>query len=411
MEGKDSLLIDEGIEYERQARAAKSLKDKISLYKKAAAEYKRLKDQYACDVCITAAYSAIEQGDYNAALDCYLEAGNISYEIASDNISWYIESWWIAKKLGKLEKVTRGIENMLERIRQRAAENEQLLISYYRAASKYALMKASFEDYAGYVDKICSQMNRINAPPESIALEYSSAAYNLRMVFPHKAIEFFKNSIAWNKKSDHPEAKDLIPKLDHDCRLTRKLMKLNLNINPNPHPVLLEYMSDAKVTDPYKALGALEKAAYNARQELRYMKFLESERLYAILAEAYLLKGEIDACIKQYMRAVESIDALMYFKDVSPLEIPDAINRCINYHLVCGKIESARDNYFLSAEHFYNAGKSAKSINENDRSLKYYEIALRCVTMTSKPMENWDIQRREFYRDIKIAIEEVKKLS
>jgi tetratricopeptide (TPR) repeat protein len=153
----------------------------------------------------------------------------------------------------------------------------------------------------------------------------------------------------------------------------------------------------------------MEKAAYNARQELKYMKFLEAERLYVILAETYLLNVDIDKSLKSYMRAVESVESLIYFKDVSTNEIPDAIERCTNYHSICGKIEAARQNYFLSTEHFYNAGGSAMSVQKYESALKYYQKALDCTSRTPIPMENWDIQRREVYKDIILAMEDVKK--
>lgn len=412
--GVDTIAgMESCIEYECQAREAKSLKDKIALFKRAATEYKRHNDRYACDVCVTAAYSAIEEGDYKSALDCYLEAGKISYEMGSDDISWYLEAWWVARKQGRLKEVTSGIEKMLERIRKKAREGgdtKNSLISYYRSVSKYALKKTSFEEYAEYVEKICDLLAGTNTPPENIALEYSLAAYNLRMALPSRAVEFFNKSIEWIEKSDYPESKDQIPKLYQDCELTARLMKLNLGINPDLHTVILEYMFESKAIDPYKGLGAMEKAAYDARQELKYMKFLEAEHLYSILAETYLMQADIDKCIKLFMNAVESVDSLMYFKDVSTQDIPDAIVRCINYHSICGKLEAARLNYFLSAENFYNAAESAKSIQKYESALKYYQKALDCTSRTSIPMENWDIQRREVYGDITLAIEDAKRI-
>lgn len=411
--GVDAIAgIETCIEFECQAREAKKLKDKITLFKRAASEYKRHNDRYACDVCITAAYSAIEEGDYKSALDCYLEAGKISYEMGSDDISWYLESWWIARKLERLEEVTAGIEKMLERMRKKAGDGEtkNSLISYYRAVSKYALKKNSFKEYTEYVEKICDLLAGTSTPSENIALEYSLAAYNLRAALPSTAVEFFKKSIELNEKSDYPESKDLIPKLHMDCELTARLMKFNLGINPDLHPVVLEFMFESKSIDPYNSLPAMEKAAYNARQELKYMKFMEAERLYVILAETYLLKLDIDKSIKSYMRAVESVESLIYFKDVSLKEIPDAIERCTNYHLICGKLEAARQNYFLSTEHFYNAGESASSVQKYESALKYYQKALDCTSRTPIPMENWDSQRREVYKDIILAMENARKL-
>lgn len=403
--------IERCIEYERQARAAKSLKDKISLFKKAANEYKRHKDPYASDVCITAAYSAIEEGDYKVALDFYLDAGNISYEMGSDDLSWYFESWWIAKKLGRLEEITAGIDKMLERIQKKAndGETKDSLIPYYRSVSKYALHKNSFEEYAEHAEKICNLLIETDAPADNMALEYSLAANNLRAVLPSKAVEFYKQSMEWSQKSDYPEARDMLPKLYRECELTLGLMNGNIEINPDLHPIILEFMFESKSVDPYTALPAMEKAAYNARQELKYMKFLEAERLYVILAETHLLKVDVDKCIKAYMKAVDSVESLIYFKNVSTQEIPEAVKRCINYYLICGKLESARLNNFLGTEHFFNAGESAKSIQEYELALKYYQMALDSTTMTSVVVENWDAVRRKVYNDLLIAMKGVKK--
>jgi tetratricopeptide (TPR) repeat protein len=409
-------------EFEQKARDAVALDEKIDLYGKASLQYYKAGDSYACEMLVSAASEAIKEGEFEKALDLHMDAGKLSYELGSDDIFWYLDMWWVAKKLGKIDELSTAIEKTLKRAIERATNqlaeenNSDAALDYanrvYGLAANYHKTKMDFDGYLLNVEKAIGflpQKSVVDA--KRIAHEYSLVANNVYLMYPLKAVDLFNKAISYYEKIyGSVEIKEAIYFLREDLEKAKIVAEVKLPVKAIVHPVLLEYMFKERSTDPFSVLGAIAKDAYDARQSLKYVKFLESEKLNVILGETYLFLGNLADAKKSYMRAVESLEYMFYFEDLKPEEYPREIKRVFEYNTIAAKIECVLNNPFVVAEHYCDAGENMRLLKDYATALECYEMALKYASDTNIPREKWDHVRRSTVEAIEEKMNEVKAL-
>jgi tetratricopeptide (TPR) repeat protein len=409
-------------EFEQKAREAIKLEDKIELYQKASMQYYKAGDSYTCEMLASAASEALKAGDFEKVYELHLEAGKRAYELGSDDIFWYTDVWWIAKKLGKSEELSTAIEKTLKRAIERAdnklsEENRaDTALNYanhvYELVANYHKTKLDYDGYLFNVEKAITFLTEKNdVDHKHIAHEYSLAANNIYLIYPTKGMELFEKAISHYEKIYGPiEIKEAIYFLQEDMQRAKAAEKAKLPIKIRVHPVLLEYMFREKTMDPFSVLNAIAKDAYEARQSLKYVKFLEAEQLTTVLGETYLLLGNLIEAKKNYMRAVESLEYMLYFEDLKPEENIEEIKRIRDYNIIAAKIEFILDNPFVAAEHYCEAAEKMRLIKKYDEALKHYEMAIKYASDTEIPREKWDFVRRKTVEEIEEKLKETKAL-
>lgn len=411
-----------GREFECKAREAVKLEEKIELYEKASMQYFKAGDSYACEMLVSAAAEAIKEGEFEKAFELHMEAGKRSYELGSDDIFWYLDMWWVAKKLGKSDELAGAIEKTLKRAIERATarladeNNSDAALDYankvHGLAANYHKTRLDFDAYLLDVGKAIGFLLQKSVIDEKrIAHEYSLAANNVYLIYPLKAVELYNNAICCYEKIYGPvEIKEAIYFIKEDLERAKAVAEVELPVKARVHPLLLEYMFKERSTDPFSVLGAIEKDAYDARQSLKYVKFLEAERLCGILGDTYLFLGNLVEAKKNYMRAVESLEYMFYFEDLKPEECPDDVRRIYEYNTIAAKIEHVLGNPMVVAEHYCDAGENMRVLRNYAGAVECYELALKYATDTDIPREKWDHVRRNIVEEIEEKLGEVKAL-
>ncbi|RZN15099.1 MAG: hypothetical protein EF812_03640 [Methanosarcinales archaeon] len=406
--------------FEQEAREATRLNERIDLYRLASIQYYNAGDNYACEVLSSAASEAVEAGKFDKAFELYIEIGKLSYDLDSDEIFWYIDAWWIAKKLGKSDELAIAIEATLKRGIEHASDRlmkENKSDASLEYANRVYGLVANYHkttlDYSGYLLNIEKAIGFLaekkDIDEKRIANEYSVAGNNVYITRPLKSIELFnKADLYYNKIYGSTEIKEMNYFMHEDREKAKAIEEIKLPVKIKVHPLLLEYMFEKKSTDPFSMLSMITEDARDARQSLKYLKFLEAERLNVILAETHLLLGNFDESKKCYMRAVEGLEYMFYFIDLKPEDSSEEIGRIAEYDLIAAKIEYVMGNMFVVCEHYSDAAENMRLLKDYETALKYYEVALKYATTTETPRERWDNMRREAVEGVEEKINEVR---
>jgi len=408
--------------FEQEAREATRLNERIDLYRLASIQYYKAGDGYACEVLSSAASEAVEAGNFDKAFELYIEIGKCSYDLNSDDIFWYLDSWWIAKKLGKSDELSSAIEKTLKRGIEHASDRltkENKSDASLEYANRVYGLVANYHkttlDYGGYLLNIEKAVGFLaekkDIDKKRIADEYSVAGNNVYITHPLKGIELFNKADSYYKKLyGSTEIKEVNYFMHEDAKKAKAIEEIKLPVKIQVHPLLLEYMFEKKSTSPFSMLSTIAEDARDARQSLKYIKFLEAERLNVILAETHLLLGNFDESKKCYMRAVENLEYMFYFMDLKPGDSSEELRRVAEYDLIAAKIEYVMGNMFVVCEHYSDAAENMRLLKDYETALKYYEVALKYATTTETPRERWDNMRREVVEDVEEKINEVRAI-
>ena len=406
--------------FEQEAREATRLNERIDLYRLASIQYYNAGDIYACEVLSSAASEAVEAGKFDKAFELYIEIGKLSYDLDSDDVFWYLDAWWIAKKLGKTDELTIEIEKTLKRGIEHASDRltkENKSDASLEYANRVYGLAANYHkttlDYSGYLVNIEKAIGFLaekkDIDEKRIADEYSVAGNNVYITHPLKSIELLNKADSYYKKIyGSTEIKEMNYFMHEDKEKAKAIEEIKLPVKIKVHPLLLEYMFEKKSTDPFSMLSVITEDARDARQNLKYLKFLEAERLNVILAETHLLLGNFDESKKCYMRAVECLEYMFYFMDLKPEDSSEEIRRIAEYDLIAAKIEYVMGNMFVVCEHYSDAADNMRLLKDYETALKYYKIALKYATITETPRERWDNMRRETVEGVEEKINEVR---
>ncbi len=409
-------------DFEERARDEADVDDKIDLYRKASMQYHKAGDGYACEMLASAASEALRVGDFERVFELHMDAGKLSYELGSDDTFWYLDVWWVAKKLGKTDELATAVEKTLKRGIERATKrlNEEKksddALEYasrvYELLANYHRTKLDFDGYLFNAEKAIEfLLQKSVVDNQRIAQKYSTAANNVYNVRPDQGVELFDRSIShYEKIYGASEIKGVIIFLRDDRARAVAIETVGLSIRARVHPVLLEYMFREKTTDPFSVLGAITKDADTARQSLQYLKLLEAERLNVILGETQLFLGNFTEAKKSYTRAIENIEFLFHFTDTTPEENTDEIRRVAEYNLIRGKIGYALHNLLDASQHYCDAGDNMQILKDYEHALEYYEISLKYAMVGKVSEEKLDRVRRRHVEEIKEKIAEVKEL-
>ena len=409
-------------DFENKARDAVDVDDKIDLYKRASMQYHKASDGYACEMLASAASEALRAGDFERVLGLHVEAGKLSYELGSDDIFWYLDVWWVARKLGKTDELATAVEKTLKRSIERATkrlsgENKsddalEYASRIHELLANYHKTKLDFEKYLLNVEKVIEFLSQKREVDDlRIAQEYSTAARNVSLVRPKKGIELFDRAIShYDNIYGATEIKEMIHFLNADRARAVAIETVGLSVKANVHPVLLEYMFREKTTDPFSVLGTITKDAYNTGQSLQYLKFIEAEQLNLILGETQLFLGNFAEAKKSYMRAVENIEFMFYFTDTKPEENFDDIKRVAKYNIIGGEIEYVLNNLLVASQHYCDAAENMQLLKEYESALEYYEIGLKYARVSRISGEQLDRVRQNHVNGVEEKIAEVKEL-
>ncbi|CAD6491494.1 MAG: hypothetical protein ANIMEMIM_00153 [Candidatus Argoarchaeum ethanivorans] len=306
----------------------------------------------------------------------------------------------------------RGIEHASDRLTKENKSDASLEYAnrVYGLAANYHKTTLDYSGYLVNIEKAVGFLaEKKDIDEKRIADEYSVAGNNVYITHPLKSIELFNKADSYyNKIYGSTEIKEMNYFMHEDREKAKAIEEIKLPVKIKVHPLLLEYMFEKKSTDPFSMLSVITEDARDARQSLKYLKFLEAERLNVILAEMHLLLGNFDESKKCYMRAVECLEYMFYFMDLKPEDSSEEIRRIAEYDLIAAKIEYVMGNMFVVCEHYSDAADNMRLLKDYETALKYYETALKYATITETPRERWDNMRRETVEGVEEKINEVR---
>ena len=409
-------------EFEEKARDAVDVDDKIDLYRKASMQYHKAGDGYACEMLVSAASEALRVGDFERVLELHMDAGKLSYELGSDDIFWYLDVWWVAKKLGKSDELGAAVEKTLKRGIERAAnrlseENRsddalEYASRIYGLLANYHKTKLDFDGYLLNAEKAIDFLLEKSVVDDlRIAENYSIVANNVYIVRPKKGVELFDRSISHYEKQSHSatDIKEVLVPIRSERARAVAIETVKLSPRARVHPLLLEYMFRERTTDPFSVLSAITKDANKASETLQYLKLLEAERMNAIVGETHLLIGNFTEAERSYKRAVENIEFLFYFADTTPEENAREIRRAAEYNVISGKIKYVLGNLLDASQHYLDAGENMELIKDYERALEYYETGLKYALAGRVSQEKLDRARRRHVAEVEEKIAGVKE--